>query len=191
MRYAIDRSVIATLGLCVGMVGQASAGPITYDIANYPADQNGATLTGFITTDGTIGVLTSSDIVSWSWTITPVGGTAFTLTSSEFGSEASMRGPVTASLTSITLPDTTAGQPENYFALLGSGNPDLEYDHETGDNVYLGQIPAGTIWSNTNPVLNGSDTWIIATTSVPEPSTLTLLGIAAVCLAGVARRRAA
>src|SRR5271166_5332521 len=46
------------------------AGTITYDIQNYPTDQNAWTLSGAITTDGKTGVLAPSDILSWTWTIT-------------------------------------------------------------------------------------------------------------------------
>jgi hypothetical protein len=192
MRHAVGRSIIAVLAVFALASDHASAGPIIYNIVNYQADQDGATLSGFIMTDGTIGDITASNILSWSWTVSPSGGGSYTLTSSDPGTLADMGGPITASLTDISEPDTVPGQPENFFALLGTQrgfNGDLEYDHETGDNIYLANAPS-TIWVNENPVLNGGEPWIIATAaSVPEPSTLTLLGIAAVCIAGYARWR--
>ena len=36
---------------------------LSYSIQNYPTDQNGANLTGTITTDGVIGTLAASDIL--------------------------------------------------------------------------------------------------------------------------------
>jgi hypothetical protein len=45
-------------------VPRAAGGNITYLLKNYPADQNGHTVSGSITTDGAIGTLTASDIKS-------------------------------------------------------------------------------------------------------------------------------
>ena len=47
----------------------ARAQDITYDLVDYPADENGYSLSGFITTDGSMGSLSSSDLVSWSYEI--------------------------------------------------------------------------------------------------------------------------
>ena len=43
---------IAGLVLAFGIFGEASAGSITYDILDMPADQNGFAVSGTITTDG-------------------------------------------------------------------------------------------------------------------------------------------
>ena len=57
----------------------------TYNIQNYPLDQNGWTLTGTITTDGTQGHLSRPpDITSWTWTITK-GANTYTTTSTATG----------------------------------------------------------------------------------------------------------
>ncbi len=48
----------------------AVSADMTYILNSFAADQNGWTLTGSITTDGTIGVLAKSDFVSWTWTVT-------------------------------------------------------------------------------------------------------------------------
>ena len=39
-----------------------------YDIQSYPSDQQGHTVTGTITTDGSMGLLTRDDIISWTVT---------------------------------------------------------------------------------------------------------------------------
>jgi hypothetical protein len=55
---------LTTLTALIGFSSIGHAGTITYAIQNYPADQDGANLTGFITTDGTIGDLAASDILT-------------------------------------------------------------------------------------------------------------------------------
>lgn len=180
MRRVFLRLFSTALVLFVTIVGQVSAGTITYAIVNYAADQNGATVSGSITTDGTIGTLSASDILSWNWTITQ-GTSAYTLSSSDLGTAVSLNNAV-ASETNITLSLPSQGQPTNYFALVGSDSGmsgDLEYDHYPGDNVYVGSTNTGTAFLNTNPVLNGAEPWIVANAAVPEPSTLTMIGIAA------------
>lgn len=104
MRH-IAFSVVTTLVLMVsGNI--AEAGEITYAIQNYPADQQGATLSGTITTDGVIGTLSATDILSWSWTITSAGGTPSTVTSSDAGAEAISVGSIAASQLAITIAPT-------------------------------------------------------------------------------------
>ena len=49
-------------------------GNITYNIVNDLPDQNGYSLSGTIVTDGTMGAISSSDVVSWQYEITgPTG----------------------------------------------------------------------------------------------------------------------
>lgn len=74
MSYFLDRRFIAAFVFTMGIVGQASAGSITYDLVNYPDVQDGNTLSGTITTDGAIGNLQMSDITAWSVTISQGAG---------------------------------------------------------------------------------------------------------------------
>ena len=60
--------LLGFLGIFAG-VTTAHADQITYDIVSYPSLQNGFSLSGSITTDGTIGLLSPTDIVSWSFEI--------------------------------------------------------------------------------------------------------------------------
>jgi len=61
---------IALASLCMLLVvSQTTKAGTIYDLQNYPADQNGHTLSGTITTDGTIGTLQESNIKSWNVTI--------------------------------------------------------------------------------------------------------------------------
>jgi hypothetical protein len=52
--------------MLIATVHLADEGEITYAFQNYPADQQRATLSGTITTDGAIGTLAATDILSWS-----------------------------------------------------------------------------------------------------------------------------
>jgi hypothetical protein len=156
------------------------AGQTTYSIENYPADQNGASLSGTITTDGAVGALATADILSWSWTITPAGGTATTVSSADAFTSVFFFGTVIASSSSITI----AGTANNAFALLQRDSGDsvvnnLEYDRIVGETQqYIGQL-TGDVWATMNPAMGANDPWVIAElSSVPEPSSLCLAGVA-------------
>ncbi len=94
---------IGTVSLLLVVSHTAEAGPITYNIVNYQADQNGATLSGSITTDGTIGDLAKADITSWTFTITPSGGSPITASSTDPSANIGITGEIVASLSNITL----------------------------------------------------------------------------------------
>jgi PEP-CTERM motif len=183
----IFTSIALALILSLRVSGGASAGSINYSIQNYPADQNGASLSGFIMTDGVIGNLAAADILSWSWTVTPAGEMPFTLSSDEMGSQVSIAGSVVASSTEITIAEPLV--PLNSLSLENiTPGGELDYNRPgPGFGQYVGAGPDDVFWNNLSPAMGGNDPWIIATASaVPEPSTLTMLGVAAVHLAGVA-----
>ena len=46
----------------------------TYDLQSGPSSPVGWTLSGTITTDGTIGTIQATNILSWTWTLTGAGG---------------------------------------------------------------------------------------------------------------------
>lgn len=166
-----------------------NAGLITYSIQNYPADQNGANVSGTITTDGTIGNLSAGDILSWSWTITPAGGTAFTFSSTEGTSRLYVSGSVVASPSEITIAEPSLGY-ENAFEFMAYGGGADYYRNDFTDFY-----SAENVWFTYNPSMGGTDPWVIAVASaaVPEPSSLTLAGLAVLSgLAhGLARTRKA
>jgi hypothetical protein len=181
----------------------AEAGEITYAIQNYPADQQGASLSGTITTDGVTGTLAATDILSWSWTITPAGGTPFTLSSSEAGAQVFIfpGSVVSASQSAITIAPRQDSIDGSSFALdsvNGGGNvvSNLEYDrpgNQGGPSGYVGMIQGADVWSTQNPAMGGTDPWVIAkVATVPEPSSLTLAALAVTCavaLGGARKRR--
>jgi hypothetical protein len=175
---------------CIG-----TAATITYSIQNYPADQSGATLSGTITTDGTIGILTDSNVLSWSWTITPPGGTPFTLSSVDVGSGFGITGTgVVASTSKITIASPASQGDFNDMVFEGTDAAGLAYGRFVSSGTYYGSIPNTIpVWNTGNPYMGGTDPWVIAVASVPEPSTLTLAGLGVVSgLAfSLARRRRA
>jgi hypothetical protein len=78
--------VAAFVGLAASLSAtRIKAQDITYNLVNYPAYQNGWSLSGQITTDGRTGVVGTTDIVSWNWTITS-GTQAIAASSSDSGS---------------------------------------------------------------------------------------------------------
>jgi hypothetical protein len=165
------------------------AGQITYTIQNYPADQNGASLSGTITTDGVIGNLASTDILSWSWTVTPPAGAPVTVSSSDVNAfPVFIDGSVVASQLSITMAAPADGSLSELrlFAVDPvTGEFDLDYQRDFLNgppilNRYEADFGQNqNIWNTTNPAMGGHDPWVIATAAaaVPEPSGAVLLGL--------------
>ena len=186
---------IASVFMLMPVSHIAEAGAITYSIQNYPADQQGAALSGTITTDGVIGNVAAADVLSWSWTITPFEGTPVTLSSST-GGAVEIVGAVVASQSSFTIAMAPQGD-INFISFSGFGDLSLAYDRDnrTQDgsvfNVYSGD-PGAAPWVTDNPVMGGTDPWVIAEAgAVPEPSSLALasLGAASGIAFGLARKR--
>jgi PEP-CTERM motif len=163
----------------------AEAGQISYLIQNYLADQHGASLSGTITTDGVNGNLADADILSWTWTITGSGEPPVTVSSSDIGASAVLEGAVVASQSSITIALPTQVHSENFLLLIGAGptSPFLNYERgliPTPNNLYSASTFGTDVWVNHNPVMGGTDPWVIAAASaVPEPSSLALAGLGA------------
>ena len=111
---------IASVFMLMPVSHIAEAGAITYSIQNYPADQQGAALSGTITTDGVIGNVAAADVLSWSWTITPFEGTPVTLSSST-GGAVEIVGAVVASQLSITIAMAPQGD-INFISFSGFGD---------------------------------------------------------------------
>ncbi len=165
----------------------AKAGSMTYAIQNYPADQNGQTLSGTITTDGKTGLLANSDITSWAVTIDST-----TFRSTDPGSSAAALG-VFATPNGIKIPGFGGG-------LLFETDLQFGFDSISWIRVpafpnlsNYGGRPDGTdiLWNTFNPALGGTSNWILA--SAPEPSSVVLAGIgafASIAYALVRKRRA-
>src|SRR5712692_7438054 len=80
---------VFSLALLLGVVPGVIGGTITYDFVDYPNYQNGYNISGSVTTDGFIGLVTPSGgtahILSFSLTVTQGGATVETITSSAGG----------------------------------------------------------------------------------------------------------
>ncbi len=166
------------------------AGSTTYHIQNYPDLQNGWTLSGTITTDGTIGTIQPVDILSWTWTITQ-GTNSITNTGSENSGHIEMTNEITATKTQLTLE-------QNQFSsifLIGVHSPYQDSiswfgNEQSTDYQYTASIEQA---QQTFPLLPWNDVGLtgaalgdglIATVSaaaVPEPASLFLVGFGAVC----------
>ena len=181
----------AAVSMLVAGARTTLAGHITYSLQNYAADQQGSTLTGSITTDGNLGTLTAADIDSWTWTVTPPVGATFTLSGS--GADSIVQNLI-ATDTQLLLSELQTQNSE--LALVGQ-NANLEYRrdflHDGVPDQYIGSLGSANFWITSNPGMGGTDPWVIgvAASSVPEPSSLVLSGVAGVAgvLALCLRRR--
>ena len=189
---------------CSALLSGLHAAPITYSIVNnaafqnkYPSGVGGYTLSGSITTDGTIGDVTSG-ILGWNWTVTDNATSA--VVQSVAGNGVTLGSySVQASATQITLRPFGVGS-----ALYLSGEGHLVWTRGAGhpmfgmpamDEYYFQYIE--TLWYNRGegvsiPLPSTADgSWIIAdggVSTVPEPSTYGLL-FGGFTLAVVAMRR--
>jgi hypothetical protein len=175
--------LLAVVFVCV--CGLAQSAPIVYtvDIAD--------ALTGTITTDGTIGVLQASDIVAWDLTLSPTFG-SLQFDSSAPGSEVTCGSLSGCAIASPEALEFESGSSLAFSYLFTSPFPPfpttcvqtLEFA-DTGVTTFSGG-PEGCPTGGGGVVARLDAPYTIG--AVPEPGTITLLGLA---LAGVgfARKR--
>jgi PEP-CTERM motif len=188
--YTMSRALLlAVLSVFLDFSPTATTmgGSITYNIQNYAALQDGYTLSGTITTDGTIGTLTSADITAFSISVT--GPVDYVVTSQSVGASAGVQGAVTATAAAITIAPSVVADAN--FLGLGTNDLALQYYHFSDDYgwyIFGANDSLPQAWNTEGAGLSlGGSTWIVATASVPEPGTVTLALIGIACLA-VARR---
>ena len=155
---------------------------LIYNIQNYPSDQSGHALSGTITTDGSIGTLTSSNIVSW---VVTFDGTQ-TFRSTDSGAFAGVQS-LDASSTNLTLSNSNFASVLNLGVLVSNTEADELFWRNSflsSQLLYLAKYNSAQLWSTTNPSLGGSEPWVITiaqSSAVPEPSSLAIVGSVITC----------
>jgi hypothetical protein len=140
------RGLVAT-GVVVMVVAVAKAG-IEYYIVSYEQDQNGRTISGSITTDGSIGMIQS--IESWNYSV-DYGGTRITAASTDPGAWGGADG-------AWATEDAILIGPYASLLSLQSGGNCLTWENNGGyDKLY-----SGPGWDNSSPSMGGTNPWIIA-----------------------------
>ena len=158
-----------------------TAGPITYDV-NFSGA--GETVTGSITTNGTLGSIPLGDITAWSFVV--AGSPAFSIHSTDSGAQDACEfGTCSFEATASTLSfDFGAPQSIAFFVLIQGGiAKDLVQFNGTSQFFATDANVAVAIQSNT--IFNfqlipfPADTEAVGRVSgtAPEPATLALLGI--------------
>jgi hypothetical protein len=178
--------LIAACGLST-----ARADSITYNIVDYASLESGWTVSGTITTDGSIGSLSSSDITSWAYTFTN-GATVDTYSSSASEARTLVNGGLSASATQLTI-GTPGNGGQTGLALdyignsVGQGSLDWYREgsfgpYQPGSDGYSGQFGGNNLWvafSNNPPglTLTNSENWVIAAvpSAVPEPASIAMV----------------
>ena len=148
------------------LASSAWAGDITYNIVNYPdnqADQNGGIdgVSGTITTDGNLGTLTQSDILSYNWTIGYSTGT-YTNSFPAGGGGLSASG-LLATSSQLLLPQgglLSMYPYEEPSSLFYSNTPMGAYSGNVGGLAFFGPTPPSTAPGSIAAI----DPWIIGVT---------------------------
>jgi hypothetical protein len=174
----------------MGMMGAgiAEAAPITYHI-----DQaiGGGNVMGTIETDGTTGVLATGNFVAWSLTLNGIGA-SYTITNAD-------------SVVLVTGSDVTATATQLLFNFSGGDSGYLLFqqglfsgNHYYCDSAQLGACFQGatvtpqSIFDSSAQHVPMSGNQVIATAgdaAVPEPATLTVLGLSLIGLGVIGRRK--
>ena len=185
------------LGVVVVLLGgSALRADTTYNLINYPAEQDGWTLTGSITLeDGYTGYITylTGGITAWQFEATKPSETTLSA-SSLSGSIGWYSDGIFATSTSLILP-SNVGFSEYGFYLKDSDNaPMLLYVNSYGElgdyyeSYRLSNSPEDPPWSHYESSSDPIPSRVIAV--VPEPGTF-ILGVGALCvgLAYAVRKR--
>jgi hypothetical protein len=185
---------LIVLSLILGAAPLCSAGDITYDTTQTIGIGG---VTGFIETDGTVGVLAQADILNWNLLLND-GVTTFDLLGPLSGANSQLA--VSGSDLSATTTELLfgfGGTDDGFFLIqspiTGDGNPGMCFETATANCA--GPSAGEAVWTtnlNLNPTppqftgVSGTEVIGGAAAGVPEPSTLALLG-AGIALFGIRR----
>jgi len=151
------------------------------------------TVTGFIETDGTIGLLASANITDWVLTLTAPnleGGSSDIIDFANNTTSLVVGSALSASSTALTFDFTIAGSQNALYLQGSSGNfycidtADRFCDFGSGEWIGKDADTSGvTEFASQDQIID------IAVAAVPVPAAAWLFGSGLLCLAGVARRK--
>ena len=195
MKYRI---VFVTLMSLAGSIAPAHTlgANITYFFKDYPGLQNGHTLSGDITTDGTIGAIGNDSIMSFNLVVSG-GSVNFSLTNPAPTTSDMLLSGTFATDTVLALGFDVTLASQNRFVIGSSGGDATTRVRWFNDfNFNIGRYDAGDPFS-TNPSWSAfgatlgtfTEDWIIA--EVPEPTTafMMVVGLALLATGGFVRQR--
>ena len=146
LRFLLFFLGAAVLAATVGVETALRAEAITYYLVDYPDDQDGWTLEGFITTDGTIGTLEEDDILAWSWRASK-DGVSHGYASEYPASDVLVIGNILADETTIFIPGPSNPNPgwfyfeDNYLKLRTTSRFPLLYWNSPGIKTIIWPHP--------------------------------------------------
>ena len=170
--------VVAVFGF-----GPTVRASITYDLYSYPADQAGYALTGWITTDGTLGAIHTSDIQAWAFTLSNGVQTFHGASTTPYVSSVKIGGTLLATPTALLLPMPAVGDGLQSNGLnLADGGVFLNWTRISApysiapaptQEYYCTFLP-WTPFDTVNPGMNGTNPWLLAgvPSAVPEPASV-------------------
>ena len=167
---------LLVVGWALAVPRQANA-DVIYNVIDYPTLQNGYTVTGTITTDGTIGAIGPNDITNWDVTISLNGVTDITFNRNSPNAGITFAEGVTATATSITVPQSSF---LGFRSIVNGAFCDIDWPGpDRSFSTYNAEDTNGTLWSSSFPA-----PYTVATTAaaVPEPSTAALAALGAFTL---------
>jgi hypothetical protein len=184
----------------LGAVSPCSASPITYDV---DLTIGAGSVTGDIVTDGTTGPLNPfANFVDWNL-LWKVGTTTFDLLGPLSGSNSELQSvnPALSATATQLLFDFTVVTAGSYFFIANTTFPEHEVCFEASPSTCVGGVPAGAevlaLFTGNGvgdivefTALSGTQVIGTATSStIPEPSTLALLGAGIIALLGFRKLR--
>jgi len=159
----------------------------TYNLQSGQSMPVGWTLSGNITTDGTIGTIQATNILSWTWTMTS-GASSFTVSSTDPGASAWTSTGITSTGAALLVP---------YLGSIGFDGPGgalmwyTNMNDQTSWGVSTTQAITGGYgglpwnssvwWNGQGDPETGGQIASAAPVAVPEPSPLSIAGFGALC----------
>ncbi len=182
-------ALLFVAAVAAGGISTAEAGSITYSIVSPPNPSVGGSIQGTITTDGTIGTITASDITGWNVNVFD-SSHALLLTLDNGNSQIKLVTPIgglTATPTELELPtQPPALGPDSLAFFESQSGPYMVWQFVNPTLATIGSGTNGSINDNSFFLAHSTMTPYVIATAVPEPSSIALgaVGAAALILFG-------